>query len=129
MLTCPICFSTWLTQTYADYSSTSDVVMTNHRCRACGTEFTAEFTVSKRTPFAVEWTTTDQEQALASGWGIFNVDSRGVFEIQRHDELEFFPDDAAAVRAVQDAVLWSENSPYGQLARKALAFIAINKKD
>ena len=38
--------------------------------------------------------------AQAEGWGLFDVDSTGVHEVQRFDDAEVFLDDAAAWRHV-----------------------------
>lgn len=52
--------------------------------------------------FVTSWTLTDQVKALAQGWGVWMNTTTGRLEIQRHDEAEIFPDDAAAVAYVRD---------------------------
>jgi len=46
------------------------------------------------------WALPDYEAATAEGWGLFDVDSTGFFEIQRLDEHTPFDNDDAALNYV-----------------------------
>jgi hypothetical protein len=55
------------------------------------------------------------KDALAEGWDIFDVDSRGVLEIERGDEAEIFETDEAAVVHVS-----AKAAERSELQRRAL---------
>jgi hypothetical protein len=64
----------------------------------------------------VQWDETDSEKAQKQGWDIFYNCSSGVFEIERVDELQLFPDDFAVVIHLTKEALKGDN-----LAIRALA--------
>lgn len=64
------------------------------------------------------WTYADQEKALADGWGVFSNTDHGE-RIERHDEMERFKSDAAAI-----AYVGRQAAKGNRLARKAFKHLA-----
>ncbi len=73
---------------------------------------------------AIKWTTEDDKQSLAQGWGLFTVYGSmyiddGTVQIQKYDEVETFSCDQDAVAFVQ-----SQAEKGNTIAVHALAFLS-----
>ena len=66
---------------------------------------------------SIQWTRKDDEKATLQGWDVFYDESRGVFEIERIDEMEVFSDDDCALMFVVNKATQGD-----KLAQKALLF-------
>ncbi len=67
------------------------------------------------------WTPKDNAAALAEGWILSDAESRGILEIQRHDESGIFASDRAALSHVERM-----ESKGSRLHRRALAAVGLS---
>jgi len=68
----------------------------------------------------VRWTQEHSDAAVAQGWDLFDYDTRGLWQLQRHDEAGVFETDDEAIEFVREMA--DRGDPVARLALDLDAF-------